>query len=477
MLYCTVHSQLGFGMQFFFGLIGLCFIVADFTTEDIPLWGSVACVLVIPWGITVTLLLKTHMMMRLLKMFNVWYLLSQVAAMVVCIGYVSARPFMVCMVLPTLIASVLSDAFPREHRRRVTAFSFFILVSFSVAFDISLLASLVPVDDSLSFTINSMEFSGKAIAFGCSCNLLFFAMRSIGILIFYPNCLVIYTTPLKSILLNPIRLSKVKMARMSSGTSITFSDMKNQKGDQNAEGIYALFPLHEMVLVNTKETLAAKCFGEKVNAMLWKMAKNPFAFVLSIPGAASFLPLLYEDEERFPFWIAVFTLLAMFVLFPSFFLMNTYLLDKLMRSFQVWFLIVMASGLLLNVFFTTLDIRLFGAPVLIFGLGFSLLLDAYPGSGRFLAGIRFYTLKLTVAVSIICILLLSESQKNRFFEEEVGQLTFSGAALTITFALNLVVFGVRNMVALLTEPSCLVVLQCLMQYRPLSSHRRPSSYE
>ena len=76
MLYWTVHSQLGFGMQFFLGLIGLCFIVADFTTEDIPLWGSVACVLVIPWGITVTLLLKTHMMMRLLKMFNVWYLLS-----------------------------------------------------------------------------------------------------------------------------------------------------------------------------------------------------------------------------------------------------------------------------------------------------------------------------------------------------------------------------------------------------------------
>jgi uncharacterized membrane protein len=361
------------------GLVGLCFIVVDITTEDMALWGSLACVLVIPWGITVILLLKTHMLIRLLKMFNTWYLLSQVAAMVVCIGYVSSRPFMVCMVCPTLIASILCDAFPREHRRRVTAFSYLVLVSFSIAFDVSLLANLVPVEESLSFSINSMEFSGKAMAFGCSCNLLFFASRSIGILLFYPDCLVLYTTPLKSILLDPIRLSKVKIARMSSGTSVTFSDMKESTCDENARDVYALFPMHEMVLVNTKETLAAKVFGLKVNAMLWKMAKNPLTFVLSVPGAASFLPILYEDEGMFPSWISVFTLLTMPVLFPSFFLMNTYLLKKLMGSFQVWFLIVMACGLLVNVFATTPDIRMIALPVLVLGLGFALLLDSYPG--------------------------------------------------------------------------------------------------
>lgn len=217
------------------------------------------------------------------RFFNVWFLLSQVAAMLVCIGYVSERPAVVCFMCPTLMSCILADAFPRELRRKVTAFAYFVMVAFAISFDVSLLASLVPEEEPLEFSINNMEFSGKAMAFGCSINLLIFAARSVSILIFYPRSLVLYTRPLKNARYDP---QKVKMVRTVSGAPVesTNRDLSGKRIPSSfrikGERRFVLRPRHRQCAVNTKETVAGALFGKSVNKICWSCARNPLIFIV-----------------------------------------------------------------------------------------------------------------------------------------------------------------------------------------------------
>ena len=165
-LFATVSSPIGFLIHVAISLVGLGFVVADFTTEEVPTSVSLACALCLPWGLVVLLLLKKGLLGMLCRFFNSWFLISQAAAMLVCIGYVSERPAVVCFMCPSLIGCILADAFPREARRKVTAFSYFVMITFTIAFDVSLLASLVPVEEPLEFTVGEMSLSGKAAGFG-----------------------------------------------------------------------------------------------------------------------------------------------------------------------------------------------------------------------------------------------------------------------------------------------------------------------
>ena len=112
-------------------------------------------------------------------------------------------------------------------------------------------------------------------------------------------------------------------------------------------------------------------------------------------------------------------------------------------------------------FFSTFnDARLCVFPVLLFGLLFSITLDAYPGSGRFLAGVRFYSIKLSLSLSVILLMTIS-SRPEEYFETVVGEITFSGGAIILAAATNIFVFG--SMYQLFREPECLVVLSCLVE--------------
>ena len=106
---------------------------------------------------------------------------------------------------------------------------------------------------------------------------------------------------------------------------------------------------------------------------------------------------------------------------------------------------------------------LFALPTVVLAFPFSILLDAYPSSGRYLTACRFYGFKLVGSSGIIFVLLLS-NYPELYFERTVGEVTFSGSALLFTAALNLIVFGARNFYQLVTEPECLVLLNSLMEY-------------
>ena len=87
---------------------------------------------------------------------------------------------------------------------------------------------------------------------------------------------------------------------------------------------------------------------------------------------------------------------------------------------------------------------------------------AYPGSGRFLAGVRFYFIKCSLSFSVILLMIFS-SRPEEYFETVVGEITFSGGAIILAAATNIFVFGLRNMYQLFREPECLVVLSCLVE--------------
>ena len=87
---------------------------------------------------------------------------------------------------------------------------------------------------------------------------------------------------------------------------------------------------------------------------------------------------------------------------------------------------------------------------------------AYPGSGRFLAGVRFYFIKCSLSFSVILLMIFS-SRPEEYFETVVGEITFSGGAIILASATNIFVFGLRNMYQLFREPECLVVLSCLVE--------------
>ena len=143
-------------------------------------------------------------------------------------------------------------------------------------------------------------------------------------------------------------------------------------------------------------------------------------------------------------------------------ILNYRLLMLLLQSFQVWFLIIMSVTFAVTFFSIFNDARLCVFPVLLFGLLFSITLDAYPGSGRFLAGVRFYSIKLSLSLSVILLMTIS-SRPEEYFETVVGEITFSGGAIILAAATNIFVFGLRNMYQLFREPECLVVLSCLVE--------------
>ena len=57
-LFATVSSPIWFLIHVAISLVGLGFVVADFTTEEVPTSVSLACALCLPWGLVVLLLLK-----------------------------------------------------------------------------------------------------------------------------------------------------------------------------------------------------------------------------------------------------------------------------------------------------------------------------------------------------------------------------------------------------------------------------------
>ena len=137
--------------------------------------------------------------------------------------------------------------------------------------------------------------------------------------------------------------------------------------------------------------------------------------------------------------------------------------------FQIWFLLVM-STLVVCIYYTSLaDVRMVSIFLVYPLLVFSALLGAYPASGRFLAGVRFYFIELAAIIGLTVVFLVDDDVPGMFFHKEVGNLTFSGAALCMSCLLNLLVFGLRNTYQLFRNPACLVVLATLMEYEEVGT--------
>eukprot|EP00939_MAST-03C_sp_MAST-3C-sp1_P000403 g403.t1 len=445
---------------------GLALTIADLITLDMPVVLSLCCASAVPWGLVVLLLLKVDILLRLLKTFNIWFLLSQIMGMIVCVGYVAERPMMVLMIALTLIASVLVDAFPQEYRWRVTLISYVTTIVFALSFDVSMFLSLFPVENDLSFTINKMEFSGKALAFGCSLNILIFFARSLSVLLFYPNCLVLYTSSLRSDRFDPNKHANESW-RIELGDSTSDSIIAGQTSSAtvSAKMVWVLVPQSEATVIQSKKTVVARYFGTGANKFMWKTVKNPLTFLSTIPAIICLLPLFDLGEAVVPPWVCVFALGGLNMLIPSLLILNFKLLKRLFACFQVWFLIFMSVIVLVSWFSAIYDTwRTISVPLLASGLSFSILLDAYPASGRYLAGVRFYCFKLLLSFGVV-ILMIATNAPERYFVKEAGEVTFSGAALAMSAAGNLAVFGLRNMAQLIIEPECLVVLTSLLEYK------------
>ena len=478
-------------------LIGLTCTIVDITTPSSPVWITYLCLLLLPFGIIVVLLLKLQVLKLLLTTFNVWFLVTQAAAMMICIILVAERPIVTFVVIPPVFASVFVDAFPQEHRNSVTGFTYLVMLLFTFAFDIALMFKLLPLSSPLSFNVNDMEFSGKALAFGCSMNLGLFILRNVYVMIVYPDCLTMYAANLRSsrfsnfqdpealwqsTLQKSFGISKGSSKESSKGSTIGESEVDKERQKaifQNARKkmVWILRPVQTPVILETRDTIAAQIFGKGISAILWGIAKNPISFLLTIPGVFFMLPLL--EIQMLPKWTSIFSWLTFFALGPGLLILNVYLAKKLLLTFQVWFLLSMSVGLLGCWYTEILDVRIVTLPVVLAGMVFSIVLDAYPGGGRFLAGVRFYFFKITLAGMLIGIFLVTDAPL-RYFQIEMGELTFAGSAICVSCAFNLVIFGLRNMYVLLSEPECLVVINCLMQYAMVPQDvawKEISSYE
>lgn len=455
------HTYL-FLTNVFICAIGMVFLVADLNTADVPLALSFASSLVLPWGFLVFFMLDMKVLKLILSMFNTWYLLVQVTTMVICIGYVSERPGMVTMLCPSLISTIFVDAFPRQRRWRATAVGYLVMLTFVISFDLSLLLSLFPIQDPFSFEINGLEFSIKAFAFGCSLNLFIFSLRSVSILALYPTCLVTYTTPLRSVRHNGPAFIKQPIQKRVSG-SIAPTRREDDVETEEAEHVWALCPQHKPIYIHSKETLIEKVLGKRGTSVLWGVAKSPFSFLLALLGSWCILPVF--DIPGIPYEVSPGFLPSFVLIASSFGILNFYLVTRLLQTFQVYFLTLMSAIAFGLVYSTMLDWRLFTCPPILTGLLFSIMLDAYPNSGRFLAGARFYAVQQIMATGLIVMLLVSNDIKDDYFEAEVGEVTFNGSAIVISCCVNIMLFGCRNIYVLLTNKANLVVLQSLVEYR------------
>lgn len=150
-------------------------------------------------------------------------------------------------------------------------------------------------------------------------------------------------------------------------------------------------------------------------------------------------------------------------LLPGTLIMNTVLMRKIMSSFYTWYMLAMSFFLSVCWFSSMPDVRSFAIVGVLPGMFFSIVLDAYPGSGRFIAGFRFYGFKLSLVITLMSILLFTD-RPTQFFQFQIGNVTFHGASLCFTFGINLFVFSLRNLYQLIREPECLVVVSSLMEY-------------
>ena len=124
-------------------IIGLVFTVIDVTTESVHVITSFACAAMLPWAIVVLSVLNRRLLGALLSMFNTWFLLIQVLAMLTCIGLIAKRSFMVLMICPSLIATIFVDAVPPTLRKRVTVVSYVLTCSFILTVRLSVVRSVI----------------------------------------------------------------------------------------------------------------------------------------------------------------------------------------------------------------------------------------------------------------------------------------------------------------------------------------------
>jgi len=445
-----------FYLQSFICLIGLAFGVVDITTASFE-W-SVLCALMLPWSFLTFSLSQSNLLSRILRSFNTYFLLLQIAGLMICIGLISERPLMTAILTPTLSVSLFVDALPRKIRWRAAAFIHFYVVMFILAFDISLFASLFPVEDALSFTLNDMEFSGKALGFGCSINLLIFFSRNVFVLLRHPNCLLVIASNFKTEKL-PDDSASVANAAWNEQDNDSLNS-KTLTESSNHRKLWIIRPRHQDIVLRTKETIAAKVFGHGANMIFWKMARNPLFFFMALPAVICVAPLFNGD---WPAELSLFSFVGYLIMIPSISILNAHLMKMLFGTFQAWFLLAMSMLLMTTWMSDMLDFRLISVPIIFSILFFSITLDAYPPSGRFLAGCRFYLVKLSAAAGIACFFLFT-SAPTRYFSHSVGEVTFSGSALCLSAVINLGTFGLRNTFQLFAESDCLVILTCLMEY-------------
>lgn len=198
-LWHTIENPIMFTLHAVLALVGLGFATHDIVTMDNPLWMTLCSLAVFPWGITSLLLLKVQIAKLLLSTFTVWFLLAQATIMCLCMGYIAMRPIVVSTIFPSILASVLIDAFPQQRRHRATMLTYIIMLTWVIAFSTSLIGGLTDIEDPFVFNINELEFSGRAVALASSFNLAVFILHSFYLLIKHPMALTMYTSNLKSL--------------------------------------------------------------------------------------------------------------------------------------------------------------------------------------------------------------------------------------------------------------------------------------
>ena len=243
------------------------------------------CSLVLPWGIVTLLSLKTSVLTRLLvTTFNLYYLMIQITVLLVSIGLVAERPAIVTLICPAMISTIFVDAVPQVCRRYVTFISLFMMMCFTISFVVAMLCSLLDISNELAFEINSMELSGKALAFTCSLNLLAFSLRSILICIFHPGCLVFYTCNVKSKRYDPEKRISSFWGGKDDGENKNLEEKKNDDETKKKDSklYWTVRPKFKTEVIRTKETLAAVFFGHRANSCLWATAKNVRSHTLTL---------------------------------------------------------------------------------------------------------------------------------------------------------------------------------------------------
>jgi hypothetical protein len=192
--------------------------------------------------------------------------------------------------------------------------------------------------------------------------------------------------------------------------------------------------------------------------------------MLTVPcGTIGILPMFQVDS--IPNEVSILTLGACILIYSCIGLLNKYIVYRLLQMFQVWFLFIMSTFVMFLYYSIMLDVRFVSALLVYPFLIFSILLDAYPAAGRFLAGVRFYFIELAELIGLIAVLFFTDAGSS-LFEEEIGSLTFSGAALCMSCLFNLLVFGLRNTYQLFKEPACLVVLATLIEYAEVTENEK-----